>query len=628
MAVEVGAEFKTYDDLTNAVRAYEVENYVNLTTRDTRTVEAAAKRNLRKNYNPAIKYSDISYCCTYGGKKYVCHSTGKRSHKSIKLACPFSLKIRATIDGQRLFVREMCSVHNHLLTEAEFRLHPKQRKLDIGSQEEIAHLLSMEPDKKLLRDKLMQITGKVILMKDIHNIKTRLLNPRDRQTNIKKELIERDEGEGASDMKKVHDKDTAEMETQTDDENLEDIHIPIPLMTSSQIGTSNQSVLFHQTDHLVDHSFYTDSQTFQQQTANVFTVSVQAFQPTQVYTVTPDSLQPTSANIIHDSIVADSKQIDPAVVRCSQHFQHWAPLEDVGHQAVQEATNQTIETFAFQEQQQSSTYQAHDQHYPVSVSNSHSVQPVLIKDIYPLHLHQKQEKEQSLLGIRHSRKTPADSVITPKEHKSAEDSDKEVSLKKYFQQAAVNLFFNERLKSPGSKVFPASRPGTVQVKMSEDLKFHEMLKPLSWLFGKWQSTDGKGIYPNVADFTYSEEATFLPVEMKPVVEYKMHSWKTENRMPMHRETGYIKIQPNTNHVAFVAAHIMGVVEIQEGEINGQELCVESKNVGRTSFNSPPEVKLVRRFLRRSGNELEQVIDMQTDKTSLTEHLRITFKRVD
>jgi hypothetical protein len=81
MAVEMGAEFHTFEDLTNAIRTYEAENFVNLIIRDTRKVESAAKRNQRKNYNPAIKYSDISYCCTYGGKKYVCHSTGKRNHK-------------------------------------------------------------------------------------------------------------------------------------------------------------------------------------------------------------------------------------------------------------------------------------------------------------------------------------------------------------------------------------------------------------------------------------------------------------------------------------------------------------------------------------------------------------------
>lgn len=81
MAVEVGAEFNTYDDLTNAIKAYEAENFINLIIRDTRRVEAAAKRNQRKTYNAAIKYSDISFCCTYGGKKYVSHSTGKRNYK-------------------------------------------------------------------------------------------------------------------------------------------------------------------------------------------------------------------------------------------------------------------------------------------------------------------------------------------------------------------------------------------------------------------------------------------------------------------------------------------------------------------------------------------------------------------
>ena len=81
MAVQIGSEFENYEALTNSICMYEEENFVNLIVRDTRTVEAAAKRNHHKSYNPAIKYSDISFCCTYGGKKYVSHSTGKRNHK-------------------------------------------------------------------------------------------------------------------------------------------------------------------------------------------------------------------------------------------------------------------------------------------------------------------------------------------------------------------------------------------------------------------------------------------------------------------------------------------------------------------------------------------------------------------
>uniref|UniRef100_A0A0B6Z6E5 THAP4-like heme-binding domain-containing protein n=2 Tax=Arion vulgaris TaxID=1028688 RepID=A0A0B6Z6E5_9EUPU len=159
-------------------------------------------------------------------------------------------------------------------------------------------------------------------------------------------------------------------------------------------------------------------------------------------------------------------------------------------------------------------------------------------------------------------------------------------------------------------------------------QFHETLKPLSWLFGTWRSTEGKGIYPSISDFTYSEEAVFLPVGLKPVVDYKLYSWKTDTDMPMHREKGFIRIKPNTNQIAFVAAHTMGVVEVQEGEVHGQELTVETKNIGRTSFNSPPEVKVVRRTLKLIGNTLEQVVFMQTDKTELNEHLRITYKKVE
>ncbi|GFO11163.1 inosine-uridine preferring nucleoside hydrolase-like isoform x3 [Plakobranchus ocellatus] len=117
MSVQVGTEFESYEALTAAVRVYEEENFVNLIIRDTRTVEAAAKRNLRKTYNPAIKYSDIAFCCTYGGKQYVSHSTGKRNHKTTKKACPFYVKVRATADGQKLFVRDVLDTHNHDISE-------------------------------------------------------------------------------------------------------------------------------------------------------------------------------------------------------------------------------------------------------------------------------------------------------------------------------------------------------------------------------------------------------------------------------------------------------------------------------------------------------------------------------
>jgi hypothetical protein len=40
---------------------------------------------------------------------------------------------------------------------------------------------------------------------------------------------------------------------------------------------------------------------------------------------------------------------------------------------------------------------------------------------------------------------------------------------------------------------------------------HEMLKPLSWLLGKWRSEGGKCFYPTIKNLDYGEEAEFFQV---------------------------------------------------------------------------------------------------------------------
>lgn len=38
---------------------------------------------------------------------------------------------------------------------------------------------------------------------------------------------------------------------------------------------------------------------------------------------------------------------------------------------------------------------------------------------------------------------------------------------------------------------------------------HEALKPISWLSGRWTTKEGKGTYPNIADFSYHDEMEFV-----------------------------------------------------------------------------------------------------------------------
>lgn len=42
--------------------------------------------------------------------------------------------------------------------------------------------------------------------------------------------------------------------------------------------------------------------------------------------------------------------------------------------------------------------------------------------------------------------------------------------------------------------------------------------------------------------------------------------------------------------------LLGIVEVEEGEVNGQELCIASHSIARISFAAEPRVEQVRALL--------------------------------
>ena len=50
---------------------------------------------------------------------------------------------------------------------------PKQRKLSADEEEEAMRLLDLKCNKKMLKDKLSQESGKVVLLKDLSNLSTK-----------------------------------------------------------------------------------------------------------------------------------------------------------------------------------------------------------------------------------------------------------------------------------------------------------------------------------------------------------------------------------------------------------------------------------------------------------------------
>lgn len=162
----------------------------------------------------------------------------------------------------------------------------------------------------------------------------------------------------------------------------------------------------------------------------------------------------------------------------------------------------------------------------------------------------------------------------------------------------------------------------------EPPKLNPVVEPLSWMLGTWLSDPpGAGTFPTLQPFQYLEEVHISHVG-QPMLNFSFNSFHPETHKPMHRECGFIRLKPDTNKVAFVSAQNTGIVEVEEGEVNGQELCVSSHSISRISFAKEPHVEqITRKFRLNSEGKLEQTVSMATTTQPMTQHLHITYKKV-
>nr|XP_023498566.1 THAP domain-containing protein 4 isoform X1 [Equus caballus]XP_023498567.1 THAP domain-containing protein 4 isoform X2 [Equus caballus] len=162
----------------------------------------------------------------------------------------------------------------------------------------------------------------------------------------------------------------------------------------------------------------------------------------------------------------------------------------------------------------------------------------------------------------------------------------------------------------------------------EPPKMNPVVEPLSWMLGTWLSDPpGAGTFPTLQPFQYLEEVHISHVG-QPMLNFSFNAFHPDTRKPMHRECGFIRLQPDTNKVAFVSAQNTGIVEVEEGEVNGQELCIASHSIARISFAKEPHVEqITRKFRLNSEGKLEQTVSMATTTQPMTQHLHITYKKV-
>ncbi|MDO5513550.1 FABP family protein [Corynebacterium sp.] len=93
------------------------------------------------------------------------------------------------------------------------------------------------------------------------------------------------------------------------------------------------------------------------------------------------------------------------------------------------------------------------------------------------------------------------------------------------------------------------------------MNLHPLAQPLEFLLGSW-SGPGRGHFPTISDFNYTETITFAAIPGKPFLRYEQVTSSPEGA-PMHTELGFLRLTEGGS-VEFIIAQPTGQAELLEG----------------------------------------------------------------
>ncbi|QGU04481.1 FABP family protein [Corynebacterium comes] len=93
------------------------------------------------------------------------------------------------------------------------------------------------------------------------------------------------------------------------------------------------------------------------------------------------------------------------------------------------------------------------------------------------------------------------------------------------------------------------------------MELHPNLQPYAFLLGTWKG-EGRGYYPTIDDFSYSETLTFAATPGKPFFRYEQKTMGAGG--PMHTEAGFFR-PVGEGRLEFVIAQPMGQTELLAGQ---------------------------------------------------------------
>jgi hypothetical protein len=151
---------------------------------------------------------------------------------------------------------------------------------------------------------------------------------------------------------------------------------------------------------------------------------------------------------------------------------------------------------------------------------------------------------------------------------------------------------------------------------------HEHAARVAFLLGTWRGS-GKGEYPTIDTFAFEEEVGFTH-SGKPFLAYTQRTWHPEKKLPMHAETGYYRPLDN-GRIEIVIVQPTGIIEIQEGMVDGQRITTTSLLVAKTT--TAKEVTQIERTIEVEGDMLRYEARMAAMGQPLQHHLSAELRRV-
>lgn len=155
------------------------------------------------------------------------------------------------------------------------------------------------------------------------------------------------------------------------------------------------------------------------------------------------------------------------------------------------------------------------------------------------------------------------------------------------------------------------------------MSLHPNLVAVADLVGTWQGT-GRGEYPTIESFQYTEELTFTDVG-KPFLHYAQRTWSPAGA-PMHVETGYLRL-PEDGTIELILAQPTGQTELGQGRLATEDRGFSAElHSGVVNSASARRVDATTRRYHLRGDELTTTFSMAAAGHPMTHHLHSVLSR--